>query len=76
MRVHDAVQVCLQHVESLNETTKTSDSSPKDKSSFLQSLVKSRSEDLSVSQLESGFQKLPSFNETDPQLEPLLSRKP
>uniref|UniRef100_A0A9I9DXJ1 STAS domain-containing protein n=1 Tax=Cucumis melo TaxID=3656 RepID=A0A9I9DXJ1_CUCME len=76
VRVHDAVQVCLQHVESLNETTKTSDSSPKDKSSFLQSLVKSRSEDLSVSQLESGFQKLPSFNETDPQLEPLLSRKP
>ena len=76
VRVHDAVQVCLQHVESLNETTKTSDSSPKDKSSFLQSLVKSRSEDFSVSQLESGFQKLPSFNEIDPQLEPLLSRKP
>ncbi|KAG7033023.1 Sulfate transporter 4.1, chloroplastic, partial [Cucurbita argyrosperma subsp. argyrosperma] len=76
VRVHDAVQVCLQHVESLKETTKRPVSSPNDASTYIQRLVKSRNEDLSVSQLESGFQKLPSSNEIDPQLEPLLSRNP
>lgn len=76
VRVHDAVQVCLQHVESLKETTMRSVSSPNDASTYIQRLVKSRNEDLSVSQLESGFQKLPSSNEIDPQLEPLLSRNP
>uniref|UniRef100_A0A2K1YXT9 STAS domain-containing protein n=1 Tax=Populus trichocarpa TaxID=3694 RepID=A0A2K1YXT9_POPTR len=69
VRVHDAVQVCLQHVQSLNQTPKNPDSFAEDKPSFFQRLSKRREEDLSIAELESG-DKI-----TEPHLEPLLSRK-
>ncbi|XP_041000401.1 probable sulfate transporter 4.2 isoform X1 [Juglans microcarpa x Juglans regia] len=65
VRVHDAVQVCLQHVQSLKETSKTSDPQPDDKPNLFQRLWKQRGEDLAIANLESG----------SPQSEPLLSRK-
>ncbi|KAG6760281.1 hypothetical protein POTOM_036789 [Populus tomentosa] len=75
VRVHDAVQVCLQHVQSLNQTPKNPDSFAEDKPSFFQRLSKQREEDLSIAELESGDKKtsVPKF--TEPHLEPLLSRK-
>lgn len=36
VRVHDAVQVCLQHVQNLKETPKRSDATMKNESSILQ----------------------------------------
>ncbi|KAF5453510.1 hypothetical protein F2P56_028407 [Juglans regia] len=65
VRVHDAVQVCLQHVQSFKETSKTSDPQPDDKPNLFQRLWKQRGEDLAIANLESG----------SPQSEPLLSRK-
>jgi len=75
VRVHDAVQVCLQHVQSLNQTPKNPDSFAEDKPSFFQRLSKQREEDFSIAELESGDKEtsVPKF--TEPQLEPLLSRK-
>ncbi|XP_062155383.1 probable sulfate transporter 4.2 isoform X2 [Alnus glutinosa] len=76
VRVHDAVQVCLQHVQSLKQTSKTPDPSPEDKKlSLFQRLLKQRGEDLSITDLESGNQTSLTSKDTDPQLEPLLSRK-
>lgn len=75
VRAHDAVQVCLQHVQSLKETANAPYPLPDDKLSFLQRLLKSRGEDLSIAELESGAQRPPDFKNTDPKLEPLLSRK-
>ncbi|CAK7325612.1 unnamed protein product [Dovyalis caffra] len=75
VRVHDAVQVCLQHVQSLNQTPKNPDSFAEDKSSLFRRLSKQREEDSSIAELESG-DKNPSVPEfTEPHLEPLLSRK-
>ncbi|XP_038992099.1 probable sulfate transporter 4.2 [Hibiscus syriacus] len=77
VRVHDAVQVCLQHVQSITESPKASDPSHEGKASFFQRLLKQREEDLSVSELESGNKtNEPSDSmHIDPQLEPLLSRR-
>ncbi|KAH9767879.1 Sulfate transporter 4.1 [Citrus sinensis] len=75
VRAHDAVQVCLQHVQSLKETANAPYPLPDDKLSFLQRLLKSRGEDLSIAELESGAQRPPDFKDTDPKLEPLLYRK-
>ncbi|GAY45324.1 hypothetical protein CUMW_088640 [Citrus unshiu] len=75
VRAHDAVQVCLQHVQSLKETANAPNPLPDDNLSFLQRLLKSRGEDLSIAELESGAQRPPDFKNTDPKLEPLLSRK-
>lgn len=75
VRVHDAVQVCLQHVQSLKETPNAAVPLPDDKLGFLQSLRKSRGEDLSIAELESGAQMPSDFKNIDPKLEPLLSRK-
>ncbi|ONI24156.1 hypothetical protein PRUPE_2G227400 [Prunus persica] len=69
VRVHDAVQVCLQHVQSLKETPKAADPSSEERLSPFQRLIKQRAEDSSVAELESGSKDI------DPQLEPLLSRK-
>ncbi|BFG22586.1 hypothetical protein CerSpe_088600 [Prunus speciosa] len=69
VRVHDAVQVCLQHVQSLKETPKAADPSSEERLSSFQRLIKQRAEDSSVAELESGSKDI------DPQLEPLLSRK-
>ncbi|XP_039067379.1 sulfate transporter 4.1, chloroplastic-like [Hibiscus syriacus] len=77
VRVHDAVQVCLQHVQSITESPKASYPSHEGKQSFFQRLLKQRAEDLSVSELESGNNtNEPSDSmHADPQLEPLLSRR-
>ncbi|KAJ9160034.1 hypothetical protein P3X46_025475 [Hevea brasiliensis] len=68
VRMHDAVQVCLQHVQSISQEPRHPDLLPVDKPGFFQRLLKQREEDLSVAKLESG-------NNSDSQLEPLLSRK-
>ena len=76
VRVHDAVQVCLQHVQSIREEApKASDPSPEEKPSFFHRLLRQRGEDLSVAELESGNNKPSDSKNSDPQLEPLLFRK-
>ncbi|KAJ0103566.1 hypothetical protein Patl1_06253 [Pistacia atlantica] len=75
VRVHDAVQVCLQHVQSLKETSKLADPLPDDKRSFFQRLLKRTGQDLSISELESGSASSSDSKNTDPQREPLLPRK-
>lgn len=72
MRVHDAVQVCLQYVQGLKETPRTADP---EKPNFIQRLLKQRSEDSSIVQLESGYLGSSVSEDSNPQLEPLLSRK-
>ncbi|KAK6228051.1 hypothetical protein SCA6_000391 [Theobroma cacao] len=76
VRVHDAVQVCLQHVQSIKEASKTSDPSPEEKPSFFQRFLKQRGEDVLVASLESGSNSPSDSTHSDPQLEPLLFRKP
>ena len=73
--MEDAVQVCLQHVQSLNQAPKHEDRLPDDKSDFFRRLLAQRGEDSAVSDLESGNRNMPISNNTDPQQEPLLSRK-
>ncbi|TYG73087.1 hypothetical protein ES288_D04G072000v1 [Gossypium darwinii] len=79
VRVHDAVQVCLQHVERIKEDhmASGSDSSPEEtESSLFKSLLKQRGEDSSVAELESGTNNKPSdLKHSDPLSEPLLFQK-
>lgn len=75
VRVHDAVQVCLQHVQSLKVTPKMVDPSTEERQSSFQRFLRQRAEDSSLSELESGNQTRLVTEESDPQLEPLLSRK-
>ncbi|KAH7841788.1 hypothetical protein Vadar_034381 [Vaccinium darrowii] len=75
VRVHDAVQVCLQHVQSSKETPKASEALSDDKPSFIQRLLAQRAEGFSTEQLESGERQSPIAKDKDPQLEPLLSRR-
>ncbi|PON75325.1 SLC26A/SulP transporter [Parasponia andersonii] len=76
VRVHDAVQVCLQHVQSLKDTPKSAaDPVLGEKPSFLQRLLEQRADDSSIAQLESGHLKSPVSEDNGSQLEPLLSRK-
>ncbi|KZV44882.1 putative sulfate transporter 4.2-like [Dorcoceras hygrometricum] len=78
VRVHDAVQVCLQHVQSLHESSAspmTPMSMLEEKPSIFPRLSRRKPEESSPSQLESGNrQSLVSKNDID-HLEPLLSRK-
>lgn len=76
VRVHDAVQVCLQHVQNIKEMPTTPDPPPEESPSLLQRLLRQTGEDLSIPELESGNQSPPASTDTDPQLEPLLPRKP
>lgn len=76
VRVHDAVQVCLQHVQNLKETSKPIDQPPDEKSSFFRNISKRRGEDSSITDIESGSIVAYDSTNKDPQLEPLLSRKP
>ncbi|XP_057475428.1 sulfate transporter 4.1, chloroplastic-like isoform X1 [Actinidia eriantha] len=75
VRVHDAVQVCLQHVQSLHETPKTTEPLSDDTPSFFKRLLKHRAEELSAAELESCDRHSSISNVTDPQLEPLLPRR-
>lgn len=79
VRVHDAVQVCLQHVNSVNESPKSANS-PLDsgKPSFLKRLLKQRGEDFLSSQLEAGQRTdaaAPAQSGDDHLEEPLLAKK-
>ncbi|KAK4480469.1 hypothetical protein RD792_013542 [Penstemon davidsonii] len=74
VRVHDAVQVCLQQVQTLNVASpRTPASLQENKRSPFQRLLRHIPEDLSLSQLESGTREI--TDETT-HLEPLLSKKP
>lgn len=75
VRVHDAVQVCLRHVQSLDQTPKSPDPLSDGKPSFFHRLLKQREDDLSIAKLESGDKKSSIYKNTDPQAEPLLSWK-
>ncbi|XP_020231928.1 probable sulfate transporter 4.2 [Cajanus cajan] len=73
VRVHDAVQVCLQHVQSLKVGSNSSQS--EDKPGFLSRLFKERGENLSITDLESGNGRPPLPRDRDSQLEPLLPKE-
>ncbi|KAE9595209.1 putative SLC26A/SulP transporter [Lupinus albus] len=78
VRVHDAVQVCLQHVQSLKGGSNISQSShalSEDRSSFYGRLLKQAGENLAISDLESGNGRSPLSMDKDPHLEPLLSKE-
>ncbi|KAL0349221.1 UNVERIFIED_CONTAM: Sulfate transporter 4.1, chloroplastic [Sesamum angustifolium] len=70
VRVHDAVQVCLQHVQRLNESPRTQSPLLENKSSLFQRVLRQRQEEVSLSQLESGNREIDTSH-----LEPLLSKK-
>ncbi|XP_048325713.2 probable sulfate transporter 4.2 isoform X2 [Ziziphus jujuba] len=74
VRVHDAVQVCLQRVQGIKDSSRTADHVHEDEPNFLQRLVKQRAEDSSISRLESG-DRTPFSDGAEAQLEPLLLRK-
>ncbi|XP_009778471.1 sulfate transporter 4.1, chloroplastic [Nicotiana tabacum] len=76
VRVHDAVQVCLQHVQRLNEFPKAQEFLTENKPSLFQRLLNQRKDEFSQPELESGFQESFLTKGADPQLEPLLSKKP
>ncbi|KAJ8766015.1 hypothetical protein K2173_020531 [Erythroxylum novogranatense] len=76
VRVHDAVQVCLQHVQSLNQMPKDSDTLPDNNVSFFQRMLKRREEDSVLAALESGDRKPLTSKNSSPESEPLLNRKP
>ncbi|CAN4096032.1 unnamed protein product [Withania somnifera] len=76
VRVHDAVQICLQHVQRLTEFPKAQDSFAENKPSLFQRLLNQRKDELSQPELESGVRESLLSKDTNPQLEPLLSKKP
>ncbi|XP_014498164.1 probable sulfate transporter 4.2 [Vigna radiata var. radiata] len=78
VRVHDAVQVCLQHVQSLkagSDSSLTPLSSLEDKPSLFARLSKERAEKFPATDLESGNGRPPLPKDIDSQLEPLLSKE-
>ncbi|GAB2222776.1 hypothetical protein Drorol1_Dr00016902 [Drosera rotundifolia] len=76
VRVHDAVQVCLQHVQNIYEMPKAIDSVAKSEPSLLQRLLKQRMEDLSAARMESGDQSGSAPGSSAAGLEePLLPKK-
>lgn len=78
VRVHDAVQVCLQHVQSLKpgyESSQSSrSSSSEDKPSIFSQLFKQR-ESRTTTDLESGNGRPPLAPIRDSQSEPLLPKE-
>lgn len=77
VRVHDVVQVCLQHVQSLKGASNSPQaqfSSVENKPSLFARLSKERVEKLSITDLESGNGRPPLPEERDSKLEPLLSK--
>ncbi|CAN1174063.1 Sulfate transporter 4.1, chloroplastic [Linum perenne] len=71
VRVHDAVQVCLRHVESLHQTPDIQ-IALETKPSMLERLLKQRGDGISAANLESGQRKIAVSTNRDPNLEPLL----
>lgn len=78
VRVHDAVQVCLQHVQSMkpgSNNPQTPLALPEDKQSFLGRLLKQTGENLSITDLESGNRRPALSMDRDSPSEPLLSKE-
>lgn len=75
VRVHDAVQICLQHVQRLTEFPKAQDNLAENKPSLFQRLLNQRKDDFLQPELESGVHESLLSKDTNPQLEPLLSKK-
>ncbi|XP_057785003.1 probable sulfate transporter 4.2 [Salvia miltiorrhiza] len=75
VRVHDAVQVCLQHVQSLTDSSMSQSPLLEKKSSLFNRLLKQRSEEAALSQLESGNREISASRDDAGHLEPLLSKK-
>ncbi|XAR72053.1 hypothetical protein NMG60_11018550 [Bertholletia excelsa] len=75
VRVHDAVQVCLQHVQSLNETPKSSVQLSEDKPRVIERLLRQKAEEVRTAGLESGDRRSLYPKDIDPELEPLLLRR-
>ncbi|XP_042068412.1 probable sulfate transporter 4.2 [Salvia splendens] len=75
VRVHDAVQVCLQRVQSLTDSSMSESPLLEKKSSLLNRLLKQRPEETALSQLESGTREISFSRDGTSHLEPLLSKK-
>ncbi|XP_042018343.1 probable sulfate transporter 4.2 [Salvia splendens] len=75
VRVHDAVQVCLQKVQSLTNSSTSQSPLLEKKSSLFNRLLKQSSEEAALSQLESGTRESASSRDYISHLEPLLSKK-
>ncbi|CAN4105919.1 unnamed protein product [Withania somnifera] len=76
VRVHDAVQICLQHVQRLTEFPKAEDSFVENKPSLFQRLLNQRKDEFFQPELESGVRESLLPKDTNPQLKPVLSKKP
>ncbi|MCD7461463.1 putative sulfate transporter 4.2 [Datura stramonium] len=76
VRVHDAVQICLQHVQRLTEFPKAQETLADNKPSLFQRLLSQRKDEFFQPELESGVRESLLSMDTNPQLEPLLSKKP
>ncbi|KAL3338190.1 hypothetical protein AABB24_030371 [Solanum stoloniferum] len=68
VRVHDAVQVCLQHVQRLTEFPKARDSLAENKPSLFQRLLNQRKDEFFQPELESGVHESLLSKDTNPQL--------
>ncbi|KAI7753594.1 hypothetical protein M8C21_021428, partial [Ambrosia artemisiifolia] len=77
VRVHDAVQVCLQYVQSSTPSPKTPQVSLHNSTSFSERLNErlNRKDDLTASEMESGERERLLSTDADPMVQPLLSRK-
>ncbi|XP_024992846.1 sulfate transporter 4.1, chloroplastic-like [Cynara cardunculus var. scolymus] len=76
VRVHDAVQVCLQHVQtSTSSSLKAPQVTLHNSSSYLDILKERRKADLTADEMESGERERLTSKDADPVMEPLLSGK-
>ncbi|KAL3655879.1 Sulfate transporter 4.1, chloroplastic [Castilleja foliolosa] len=78
VRVHDAVQVCLQNVQSLSGSSKSQSSLPVNTLSLSQRPPRQRTKEDYLSRLESGNREITISKDdiTGSHLEPLLSKNP
>ncbi|KAJ8540348.1 hypothetical protein K7X08_030267 [Anisodus acutangulus] len=72
VRVHDAVQICFQHVQRLTEFPKAQDFLAENEPSLSQRLLNQRKDRFFQTELESGVLGSLLSKDTNPQLEPLL----
>ncbi|KAF5794786.1 putative SLC26A/SulP transporter, STAS domain superfamily [Helianthus annuus] len=77
VRVHDAVQVCLQYVQTSTPSPKTPHLSLHNSTSFSERLNErmNRKEDLTAAEMESGERERILSGDADPIMQPLLARK-
>ncbi|KAG9139519.1 hypothetical protein Leryth_022520 [Lithospermum erythrorhizon] len=77
VRVHDAVQVCLQYVQSLNDSPRAQEPSndENNKHNKFQRLLRQRTEEFAAADIEAAGGLDLFSSETDPKLEPLLSKR-